>query len=199
MHKPPTDKPNPGKPIEGSGWAGGGFPKELLEAARVNNLLKQGKLFEIGDMGKAAIPALACVLRGDDINMRKSAVEALGRIGDASAVPLLVECLKDEDMRRNAAWALGKIAEKGGDCSAAIPALIECLKDENAHVRAYAAVALGKIADTHAKEVASIIIQYVNGNGGDGLLVTDEKTSQMVDLLNSLLLKCGEAMEHAAA
>ena len=227
MQKPPIDKPNPGKSMEGSPRAGG-FPKELLEAARVTNLLKQGKLFEIGDMGKAAIPALACVLKGDDINMRKSAVEALGRIGDASAVPLLVECLKNEDMRKNAAWALWIIAEKGGDCSSAVPELIGCLKDrdldvqmravwalenigvpavpalvgalkdEGPIVRESAAKVLGEIAKKHPEGVASFIVGYVNGECGDSLLVTDARTEQMFGELHRLMLKCGEVMRDAA-
>ncbi|MEM3071817.1 MAG: HEAT repeat domain-containing protein, partial [Candidatus Anstonellales archaeon] len=52
---------------------------------------------------------------------RNGAAIALGKIGDARAVPALIDALKDknENVRENAAEALGEIAEKGGDCSAA--------------------------------------------------------------------------------
>ncbi|MEM2908722.1 MAG: HEAT repeat domain-containing protein, partial [Candidatus Bilamarchaeaceae archaeon] len=78
---------------------------------------------------------------------RNGAAIALGKIGDARAVPALIDALKDknEDVRYGAAWALGEIAEKGGDCSAAVPALIDALKDEKRDVREGAAEALGKI------------------------------------------------------
>ncbi|MEM4707293.1 MAG: HEAT repeat domain-containing protein, partial [Candidatus Anstonellales archaeon] len=64
----------------------------------------------------------------------------------------LIENLKSpyEDVRKDAAGAIGKIAEKGGDCSKAVPALIEVLKDESKEVRREAAWALGNIGDKRA-------------------------------------------------
>jgi len=62
----------------------------------------------------------------------RDAAEALGKIGDASAVQALLEQLKDREVgwywRRSVAEALGKI----GDTSV-VPALLEQLKDLNLH------------------------------------------------------------------
>ncbi|MEM4194819.1 MAG: HEAT repeat domain-containing protein, partial [Candidatus Anstonellales archaeon] len=59
----------------------------------------------------------------------------------------LIRDLKDKDpnVRYNAAWAIGEIAEKGGDCSEAVTYLIEALKDKSKLVRREAAEALEKI------------------------------------------------------
>ncbi|MGC8880568.1 MAG: HEAT repeat domain-containing protein, partial [Anaerolineae bacterium] len=75
-------------------------------------------------------------------DVRQAAARALGKIGDAAAVPALIEALRDEDedVRQAAAEALGKIGD-----AAAVPALIEALRDEDMWVRRAAAEALGKI------------------------------------------------------
>lgn len=85
-------------------------------------------------------------LKDRNSGVRKGAAFALGCVGDASAVLVLVEALKDEDkgVRIEAAYALGKI----GDASA-VPGLIEGLKDANTVIRRHAAEELKKIGDPH--------------------------------------------------
>ena len=75
-------------------------------------------------------------------NVRQDVAEALGNIGDASAVPVLIAALKDSDawVRRNAVWALGEIGDER-----AIPTLIEALKDSDEWIARDAANTLGKI------------------------------------------------------
>lgn len=97
-----------------------------------------------------------------DRNSRISAAIQLGLIGDADAVPALIQALKDEiryvqeldtsawlsswDVRQEVVMALGRI----GDPSA-IPALSEALRDRDSnHVGASAAWALGRIGDASA-------------------------------------------------
>jgi len=68
------------------------------------------------------------------------------------AVPALIDALKDENefVRREAAEALGKIAEANPgstEISKAVPALIDALKDEDRSVRRRAAKVLGKIVE----------------------------------------------------
>lgn len=76
---------------------------------------------------------------------RGYAAVALGNIGDATAVPALVEALKDEEsyVRRSAAVALGNIRD-----ATAVPALVETLKDEDGEVRRSAAEALERIGNS---------------------------------------------------
>jgi len=58
-------------------------------------------------------------LKDGDWCVRRSAAEALGKVGDARAVPALVEALEDGDrsVRRSAAVALEKIGERHPDPS----------------------------------------------------------------------------------
>jgi HEAT repeat protein len=109
-------------------------------------------------IGKPAIPALSAALKDSDRGVRRRAAEALGEIGHVSAVPILIEALKDgskhvrlrakasnSGVRQQAAKALGKIGHVS-----AVPALIEALKDGGEHVRSRAAEALGAIGDDTA-------------------------------------------------
>ena len=77
---------------------------------------------------------------------RYRAVVVLGNTGRdvKTAVPALIELLKDEDLwvRRFAASALGKF---GPDAKIAVPALEELLGDKSAWVRQACAEALGRI------------------------------------------------------
>lgn len=111
-------------------------------------------------------------LKDSDWRVRWNAVDALLRLGDVSAVPALIEALKDSDVRRRAIDALGKIGSVsavpalievlkdnhwsiqrnathalGKIGTPAVPALIEALKDSDPYVRGYAAEALGEIGD----------------------------------------------------
>lgn len=65
-------------------------------------------------IGKPAIPALIEVLRVGDWDLRGRTAEALGEIGDNTAVPALNEALKDKDknVRQAAAKALEKLEGK---------------------------------------------------------------------------------------
>ena len=81
-----------------------------------------------------------------DDKVRIGAIEALGEIGDATAVEPLIQALNDEEsIPAEAAGALGKL----GDIRAVEP-LIQLLKNEYAGIRGAAAEALGEIDDARA-------------------------------------------------
>ena len=92
---------------------------------------------------------LIAALGDNDGWVRMNAVEALVKIGDASAVEPLIAALRNKEVvvRENAAEALGKI----GDARAVEP-LIAALGDNDGWVRVNAAEALGKIGDARAVE-----------------------------------------------
>ena len=99
----------------------------------------------LGDIGLAAAPAvprlLACL---DDASVwvRRNAVEALGVIAAAEAVPRLARLLTNDEcdnVRHNAALSLAKIGRKA---NSALPALEMALVDGNPYVRANARLAL---------------------------------------------------------
>lgn len=89
-----------------------------------------------------AYPVAMRGLSDVDGDVRSSAAEALGQIGDVRAVEPLVAALRDPEgyVRNRAAWALGQI----GDAQAVEP-LIAALRDKDWDVRSRAAEALEKI------------------------------------------------------
>ncbi len=105
----------------------------------------QGLYAVLKDLGAAAIPPLIARLNSPDRRARVLAMRALGFCQDdkiSAAIPILIECLGDRDLRLEAAEALGKIA--WGDREA-IPRLIDGLKDPDPAYRATAAEAIGRI------------------------------------------------------
>ena len=90
---------------------------------------------------------LIAALVDKNLTVRLSASEALGKIGDKTAVDALILALSDEDsgVRSNAAEALGEIGDK-----TTVDALILSLRDEDSTVRWSAAYALGEIGDKAA-------------------------------------------------
>jgi HEAT repeat protein len=112
--------------------------RDLLLAAKLAVESGHGQI-----MRRILLPRLLRVLRGRRVgdSVREAAAAALGRIGDAAAVPGLLAALRDADWRvcRAAAWALGEIG------APAVPGLLAALRDESWQVREAAAEALGEI------------------------------------------------------
>ncbi len=74
----------------------------------------------------------------------KQAIEQWGLQRTTERIPQLIETLDtDANLRWDAAWALGKIADR-----TAVPHLIQALNDENPNVRKRVAYSLGEIGDT---------------------------------------------------
>ncbi len=102
-------------------------------------------LGEIGD--KRAIEPLTGLL-SDDVEVRASAAQALGKMRAYQVVPALIPLIKDSEVnvRRSVVRALGEIGDKR-----AVDPLIAALSDGEALVRANAAESLGKIKDPRAQ------------------------------------------------
>ena len=108
----------------------------------------------LGSAGlSSAVPALVMVLRDryeDEASVKIAASAALAKLRDGSAIPLLVNELKDADERatRNVGEALVTFG------AAAVPALMELLEDgQAAGARVWAAQILGQIADGRATDL----------------------------------------------
>lgn len=135
----------------------------------------------LGD--QQAVPSLIVILLGDtdvrtlvavtkalgrtvdvhsaiDARAAAAAAEALGLIGDAQAVPFLINALYDgeEQVRKAAARALGRI----GDATS-VPDLIEALRDKDWQVRVAAWEALRQIR--HPQAVQQLIDALRNNHG----------------------------------
>ncbi len=93
------------------------------------------------------VDLLIQALEGNNSEVRQSAIDGLGSIGDLKAVQPIIAALKDADMdvRWLAASALGKMDDKR-----ALEPLIEALRDESDTVRVFAAISLGYLEDPGA-------------------------------------------------
>ena len=103
-----------------------------------------GEGVKVGD----EVDKLINQLKDEDGYVRRSAAEALVKIGKPAVEPLIT-ALKDKsyNVRRPAAEVLGMIGD-----SRAVEPLITALKDENEHVREYAAEALNRITGQEFRE-----------------------------------------------
>ena len=90
--------------------------------------------------GSATAGLLISQLKAEDLEVRRSAVVALGRIGDASATSALVNTLGDESLTIDAANALGEIGDPQ-----AVDGLLNLIGDEDASIRQAAVAALNSI------------------------------------------------------
>jgi HEAT repeat protein len=104
-------------------------------------------------------PTLA-MLRSPSHGVREAAVDALGQIGDRSAVAALVQVLGDSQatVRCAAAEALGKISDE-----AAASALIQMLEDRDEQARLKAVEVLGRLGSRTAVPVLVPLLEKRKG------------------------------------
>jgi HEAT repeat protein len=121
---------------------------------------------------KGRVEELIAKLKDKDEYVRKASALALGTIRDKSAVPALIETLKDKNedwkVRDAAAGVLGcEIGDKR-----AIPALIEALKDESKEVRRSALMPLDILLEDMTiivkdKRVVPALIEALKDEDGE--------------------------------
>jgi HEAT repeat protein len=120
----------------------------LIEALRHEEVRAKAAaiLARIGPPAKAAVPALAALLKDEQAETRREALFALGEIGPDSkpALPAIAAALDDADEKvaYAACYALGKI---GPDAMDAKPALQKMLDAEDEFLRVAAAWALARV------------------------------------------------------
>jgi HEAT repeat protein len=109
-------------------------------------------LAQFGCLQEAPVPSvergtavLIALLEDTDPDIRRTAVESLGKIGDRSALSAVSPLLTDPlpAIRAAAAQAVGRMA--GPDDQSAIAALVHSLGDVDHRVRQAAALAIGEI------------------------------------------------------
>jgi HEAT repeat protein len=97
--------------------------------------------------GSATVELLISQLKSEDLEIRRSAVVALGRIGDSMATPALIETLSDEPLAIDAANALGQIGD-----ARALDGLVNLIGDADASVRQAAVSALNSLTSPSMSE-----------------------------------------------
>ena len=99
-----------------------------------------------GEGGEALAPEMAAAFReaGADPKLRRYLALALGRSGEASAVPALKDGMRDPDgeTRLYCAWGLMEIADRSS-----LPELRAAVGDQDEAVRTLAVFALGELGD----------------------------------------------------
>ena len=108
------------------------------------------------DKDAATTDVLLSGLEDKDPNTRTAAAEALGKLREPRAVPLLVALLQDDEVAQAAAFSLGQIGD-----SAAVPALAAYVRDQgnSGHLRGPAAIALARFSDRVALDVFTSILR----------------------------------------
>jgi HEAT repeat protein len=111
----------------------------------------------------AAVPLVRRALQNPELGSRLAAAHAIGQGKlaqyDATLVPEMIRALApaltadDPNVRRNAAYELGKLGPAARD---AVPALLSALSDKDAYVRAAAAGALGEIGADPAMVIPAL-------------------------------------------
>ncbi len=124
---------------------------------------------------------LFSALEAPDAQVRRSAAEALGRLGDPRAVRPLGKALGDEepDVRRTAAEALGKLADPR-----AVEPLVALLRDGAPDVASAAARALLKIGEPAAGALLEVLV---------------DRHGNLLEAAAGVLIRIGEPLTAAAA
>jgi cyclophilin family peptidyl-prolyl cis-trans isomerase/HEAT repeat protein len=136
-------------------------------APAVSRLGKMARILALEDRRTLGDGELERYLSDPDRSVRRRAVLAAGRIGDAAAVPRLIELMNDGEVevRQMSAFGLGLVGS-----AMAVERLQASLKDTEAIVRARSAEALGRIGD--ARAAADVARMVLEGLPKDAPLVT---------------------------
>jgi HEAT repeat protein len=128
----------------------------LLEALQHSNeFVRTEAARSVGKLRDPRVPVLIEALKAPELYVRRTAVGALGEIGNSQAFAALIEALKDKNalVVYDALMALGKVGN-----SQAVPALIDVVKNMplgiyDASLRAEAARLLGELGNSHSLPV----------------------------------------------
>ena len=139
----------------------------ILRLCSIDGWVSKQAEYYLIEIGKPAVPALIETLNyNKEWKVRSHAAEALGKIKDALAVPVLVKALNDgrKEVQDNAKRALIEIGPP------AVPLLIEALRIDSCHIRWNVVYALGAIRD------ASAVPSLTEALNDPDALVQDEAT-----------------------
>lgn len=94
--------------------------------------------------------------RPEDVRVRRYLVLVLGKLGDRSAVPVLLRAAEDPDpeTRLYSIWALGMLGDRR-----AVEAVLEASRSEDAGVRKMSAYVLGKLGDPRVRPRLQVLLE----------------------------------------
>jgi HEAT repeat protein len=124
------------------GWVKGGGVARALTRLMGRVDLRAEIIEALVRHGSSTMDLLMAQLTAEDLEVRRSAAVALGRIGDSNATPALVNALSDESLAIDAANALGQIGDPR-----AVDGLLDLIGSEDASARQAAVSALNSLAN----------------------------------------------------
>ncbi len=158
----------------------------LLEAMGTPDLLFRFTILEALGQIDASVPVERLLAYSDDKLLRKALLDCLGRVGDARAIPFLVQSLADEmkNVREAAVLALGRISHQARDF---LGNVLEIRSDESVSRAVSALLKEG----SPAVQKAAISLLSCIGNKGSvsallGLIDDPELHEEAVSALVSL-------------
>jgi len=110
------------------------------------NTPRKEAILALAAIGSPAVELLIKALNDKNTNIRRGALEVLGRIKDSRAIEALIMTLRDEHMH----WEVINILKKMGRPT--VEPLIGALENKKSRIRKGAVDALGKIRDVKAVE-----------------------------------------------
>jgi len=134
---------------------------ELVRNKDNHKELRQRAVWVLGEIGNSeASPALLEMMSDEDMDIRRSVIEALGKVKAKDAVEPLITILKDEKQASIKEWvieALGNIGDPK-----AVEALAECLNAKEEGVQRSTIQALSKIKCTRSAELLLPLLNSKN-------------------------------------
>lgn len=123
------------------GWLKGAGVERALTRLMGRDDLQDEIIEALVRHGSSIVELLMAQLTAEDLEVRRSAVVALGRIGESRATPALVNALNDKSLAIDAANALGAIGD-----ARAVDGLLGLIGSDDASVRQAAVSALNSLA-----------------------------------------------------
>ena len=123
------------------GWLKGAAVDRALTRLMGRSNLRNEVIEALVRHGSTTVELLIAQLEAEDLEVRRSAVVALGRIGDSTATPALVKTLSEESLAIEAANALARIGDPR-----AVDELLKLIGNEDASTRQAAVSALNSLA-----------------------------------------------------
>lgn len=135
----------------------------LLEAMETQDLLLRFTILEAFGQLDVSVPVDRLLAFKDDKLLRKALLDCLGRVGDASAVPFLVQCLNDDmkNVREAAVLALSRLSSQAQEVMDSVHKIVtddsnlsevvsELLQSNILAVRRAAIDLLGRLGDSRS-------------------------------------------------
>ncbi|MHC4501793.1 MAG: HEAT repeat domain-containing protein [Planctomycetota bacterium] len=143
-------------------------------ADRMDSLVALEAIWHIGGKARPALPVVVRIVEGPRSITMRSAISALGSIGDVSATHTLAWCLRRSDLQSNDREAACRCLCRIGKLSPrARSELADAMQDADPEVRRHAALALGSAG---VPDAAPALVDLLSGS-------TDSSVKSLVGMI----------------